>query len=197
MNKWFSLFPQGERDSFAAQAPRGAGGAGTHFAAAVFPHGADAGLHFPLRPFRRGRRLMISCREAVGAGTGGRATALRRRSGLTARSLRWRSSSKGDLIRAAFLFVPFGAGHTLRCRGSFIFLFSFYGILLHWRLHFSFWPAKIEKRSKEKSAAHVSALKNRTGHYPPRNSRAEWKSSFRVIYEYPTMNDARSDRRSG
>ena len=38
-------------------------------------------------------------------------------------------------------------------------------------LHFSM--AKIEKRSKEKSAAHVRALKNRTGHYPPRNSRAE------------------------
>ena len=119
---------------------------------------------------------------------------LRRRSGPSARSLRWRSSSKGDLICAAFLFAPFGADHTLRCRGSFIFLFSFYGILLHWRLHFSFWPAKIEKRSKEKSAAHVRALKNRTGHYPPRNSRAEWKSSFRVIYEYPTMSDARSDK---
>ena len=69
MNKWFSLFPQGERDSFAAQAPRGAGGAGTHFAAAVFPHGADAGLRFPLRLFRRGLRLMLSCREAVGADT--------------------------------------------------------------------------------------------------------------------------------
>ena len=95
--------------------------------------------------------------KAVGAGTGGRATALRRRSGLTTRSLRWRSSSKGDLIRAAFLFVPFGADHTLRCRGSFIFLFSFYGILLHWRLHFSFWPAKIEKRSKEKKLPPTSA----------------------------------------
>ncbi len=51
-----------------------------------------------------------------------------------------------------------------------------------------------ETKQREKAAAHVRALKNRTGHYPPRNSRAEWKSSFRVIYEYPTMSDARSDK---
>ena len=90
--------------------------------------------------------------KAVEAGTDGRATALRRRSGPTTRSLRWRSSSKGDLICAAFLLRPFRCGPTF--------------------------PAKIEKRSKEKSAAHVRALKNRTGHYPPRNSRAK---SFQLI----------------
>ena len=51
--------------------------------------------------------------EAVGAGTGGRTTALRRRCGLSTRSLRSRSSSKGDLICAAFFFALFGAGtHT-------------------------------------------------------------------------------------
>ena len=52
-------------------------------------------------------------------------------------------------------------------------------------------------KQREKAAAYVSALKNRTGHYPPRNSRAKQKSSFRMIYGYPTMHDARSDKRSG
>ena len=49
--------------------------------------------------------------------------------------------------------------HILRYRKCFLFLFSFYGILLHWRLHFSFWPAKIEKRSKEKKLPPTSAPK--------------------------------------
>ena len=54
-----------------------------------------------------------------------------------------------------------------------------------------------ETKQREKAAAHVRALKNRTGHYPPRNSRAEWKSSFRAISDYPTKSDARSDKRCG
>ena len=53
---------------------------------------------------------------------------------------------------------------------------------------------KRETKQREKAAAHVRALKNRTGHYPPRNSRAEWKSSFRAISDYLTKNDARSDK---
>ena len=90
-----------------------------------------------------------------------------------------------------------GAGqHFGAAAGVSFFYDSFCSSELHLRLHFSFWPAKTEKRSKEKSAAHLP-LKNRTGHYPPRNSRAEQKSSFRMIYGYPTMHDARSDKRCG
>ena len=127
MNKWFSLFPQGERDSFAAQAPRGAGGAGTHFAAAVFPHGADAGLRFPLRLFRRGRGLMISCRKLS--------------------------------VRV----------HILRCRGCFIFLFFFYGILPHWRLRFL--PVLTgRKRSRGRNSRPRFRPKISPRRLPPRNS---------------------------
>ena len=69
--------------------------------------------------------------------------------------------------------APFRSGPThFAAAGAAFFYDSFCSSELHLRLHFSFWPAKIEKRSKEKSAAHLP-LKNRTGHYPPRNSRAE------------------------
>ena len=96
-----------------------------------------------------------------------------------------------------FLLRPFRCSPTsFAAAGVSFFYDSFCSSELHLRLHFSFWPAKTEKRSKEKSAAHLP-LKNRTGHYPPRNSRAEQKSSFRMIYGYPTMHDARSDKRCG
>ena len=47
---------------------------------------------------------------------------------------------------------------------------------------------------KQREICRPFAPEKSSGHYPPRNSRAEWKSSFRVIYEYPTMSDARSDK---
>ena len=178
MNKWFSLFPQGERDSFAAQAPRGAGGAGTHFAAAVFPHGADAGLRFPLRLFRRGRGLMISCRKLSAQAQAG-APLLCAGGADSPRGACVGAHRAKEISFALLSFSSLSVRATHFAAAEAIFFYdSFCSSELHLSLHFSFWPAKIEKRSKEKSAAHVSALKNRTGHYPPRNSRAE---SFQLI----------------
>ena len=85
--------------------------------------------------------------KAVEAGTDGRATALRRRSGPTTRSLRWRSSSKGDLICAAFLLRPFRCGPTFfSAVGVSFFYDSFCSFELHLSLHFSFWPCELSNQ---------------------------------------------------
>ena len=84
--------------------------------------------------------------------------------------------------------------HILRCRGCFILLLFFCSSDLHLRLHSSFWPAKIEKRSKEKSAAHVRALKNQTVTTLRATRGLKAFSTFRTISDYPTKSDARSDK---
>ena len=74
----------------------------------------------------------------------------------------------------AFLFVPFGAGaHTALPRELH---FSIFILQLRAAFEASFLflaSQNRETKQREKAAANVRALKNRTGHYPPRNSRAE------------------------
>ena len=152
MNKWFSLFPQGERDSFAAQAPRGAGGAGTHFAAAVFPHGADAGLRFSLRPFRRGRRPMLSCRKLSEQAQAG-APLLCADGAVSPRGACVGAHRATEISFALLSFSSLSVRAThFAAAGVSFFYDSFCSFELHLRLHFSFWPAKIEKRSKGRNS---------------------------------------------
>ena len=59
--------------------------------------------------------------------------------------------------------------HILRCRGCFIFLFFFYGILPHWRLHFL--PVLTgKKRNKGRNSRPRFRPKISPRRLPPRNS---------------------------
>ena len=59
--------------------------------------------------------------------------------------------------------------HILRCRGCFIFLFFFYGILPHWRLHFL--PVLTgRKRNKGRNSRPRFRPKISPRRLPPRNS---------------------------
>ena len=79
--------------------------------------------------------------------------------------------------------------HILRCRGCFIFLFFFYGILPHWRLHFL--PVLTgRKRNKGRNSRPRFRPKISPRRLPPRNSLpavaqtsapAEWAGSCTSI----------------